>query len=74
MKTGAYWFKLLTDKEQEEFKVNFEKFNVTNFKRFEDYLKYKFGRFDSFICWAFVHANTKQGKEYWYEISQRKID
>lgn len=69
MKTGAYWFKFLTDKEQEEFKVNSKKEKCL-IKNMND----KFESFDKFIYGSFIHANTPQDYNYWHEISQRKVE
>lgn len=65
MKTGAYWLKFLTEKEQEEFKTN--SCNSFDFKMAKDY-----NDFDEFICSSFRWDRTKQGHNYWHEISQRK--
>ena len=67
MKTGAYWFKFLTDKEQEEFKVNCG-------GKFDEYLNKKHDSFGLFIALKFSWMNTEQGEDYWHEISQRKTD
>ena len=67
MKTGAYWFKFLTDKEQEEFKVNCGKY-------FNRILKHDFNKFSDFIYSSFMWDKTKQGGDYWSKISQRKTD
>lgn len=66
MKTGAYWFKFLTDKEQEEFKVN------TKFLNYK--MKEEKSSFNEFIIHSFVWEETPQGYDYWHEISQRKTD
>lgn len=67
MKTGAYWFKFLTEKEQEEFKVNCG--GWFDFKMVNNYMNFK-----SFITSSFNWVKTPQGTKYWHEISQRKTD
>ena len=68
MKTGAYWFKFLTDKEQEEFKENLTA------KDFEIDMTLNFESFEEFISGAFLWKKTNQGDKYWKQISQRKTD
>lgn len=67
MKTGAYWFSFLTEKEQEEFKVNCDEFNGID-------MALDVESFEDFIHDYFIWKSTPQGYKYWHEISQRKTD
>lgn len=69
MKTGAYWFSFLTEKEQEEFKVN-----CGSDEDFEIDMILTFKSFENFILDCFLWENTTQGFKYWSKISQRKTD
>jgi hypothetical protein len=65
MKKGSEWLKLLSEKEQQEFKEN-----CINF---EDKMNHNTKSFEWFLMEAFVWSNTPQGSEYWCEISDREI-
>ena len=69
MKTGAYWFKFLTDKEQEEFKLNCRLDG-----RFDYVMEKEIDHFKRFLMLVFPWGATLQGFKYWHEISQRKTD
>jgi hypothetical protein len=64
MKKGSEWFKLLREKEQQEFKENCRRFTHTMEKESD---------FTSFICSAFEWLKTPQGWDYWNEISERYL-
>jgi hypothetical protein len=64
MKKGSEWFKLLSEKEQQEFKENCRRFTFTMNEKSE---------FEVFIMSAFVWSNTTQGWDYWNEISERQV-
>ncbi len=79
MKRGAYWFKFLTEKEQEEFKEN-----AIDYKGYGWYYyltnHYRCSSFHEFILRAFVWCDTKQEIDswnygyynfYWCEIANR---
>jgi hypothetical protein len=63
MKKGSEWFKLLSEKEQQEFKENCIDF--------EDTMNYPYKSFKWFIMEAFIWSDTPQGLDYWNEISKR---
>ena len=62
MKKGSEWFKLLSEKEQQEFK--------DNCRNFEKSMETESG-FENFICLAFEWSKTPQGWDYWNEISNK---
>jgi hypothetical protein len=64
MKKGSEWFKLLSEKEQQEFKKNCKR------------LEYIMGlecSFWRFIARAFDWEESPQGGEYWSDISERQL-
>jgi hypothetical protein len=63
MKKGSKWFKLLSEKEQQEFKENCGDFEM----RIND----KYISFELFVLCCFPWKKTKQGVKYWNEISER---
>lgn len=69
MKTGVYWFKFLTEKEQEEFKVN-----CRTEDRFNHVMGGEIKSFKSFLMLSFPWQATSQKFKYWDEISQRKVE
>ena len=64
MKKGSEWFKLLSEKEQQEFKDN-----CKDFECIMD-LKSSFWRF---VSRAFHWRKSPQGHSYWYKISKRQL-
>lgn len=66
MKTGAYYFAKLSEKEQGEFRENCD--------NFEWLINEEFESFNGFIEAAFFWRNTTQGYDYREEIANRKID
>lgn len=64
MKKGSEWFKLLSEKEQQEFKENCIDFELI-MKTICD--------FSMFIEMAFAWNTTPQGANYWCEISERQL-
>jgi hypothetical protein len=64
MRKCSYWFSLLSEKEQKEYKANI---NVD-----WDFLKdHQEEDFENFITCGFIWEGTPQGKDYWSKISQR---
>jgi hypothetical protein len=64
MKKGSEWFKLLSEKEQQEFKENcveFDKVMATNYWGFNMFM---------WFC-GFFWNETPQGLEYWNKIAKR---
>jgi hypothetical protein len=64
MKKGSEWFKLLSEKEQQEFKEN-----CGDFKKAMSYRSSWF----RFIARAFEWMTSPQGHYYWQEISERQL-
>ena len=64
MKKGSEWFKLLSEKEQEEFKENCDDF---------EYIMEKECGFYDFLLSSFIWIETPQGHKYWNEISKREL-
>lgn len=69
-KKGSYFFKVLTDQEKIEFKQAFQRNRITEI---ENYLDKYYLSFERFMIYAFVWFETKQGNDYWQEISLREI-
>jgi len=66
MKKGSYWFSLLSEKEQKEYKENAKSdwyFMIENESE----------SFAWFIAGGFIWEYTPQGNEYWSRISQRNV-
>ena len=64
MKKGSEWFKLLSEKEQQEFKENCSIF---------EYLISNTSTLWDFIESAFIWDETPQGGCYWQEIASRRL-
>jgi hypothetical protein len=64
MKKGIEWFKLLSEKEQQEFKENCRNLEWLMSEEID---------FESFITSAFYWNDSPQGWDYWSEISKRQL-
>ena len=62
MKKGSEWFKLLSEKEQQEFKENCDDFNEA--------IKNECS-FLTFIAGYFTWEDSPQGWDYWNKISEK---
>jgi hypothetical protein len=66
MRKCSYWFSLLSEIEQKEYKANINvSWDLLNEHEEND--------FESFILCGFIWEITPQGNDYWREISKRKI-
>lgn len=72
MKEGTYWFSKLSEQEQKEFKENVEK--TLKGMAFENFVERTFITFSQFIMQGFYWRHTKQGFDYWVEISNRVVE
>lgn len=66
MKTGKYYFGLMTPEEQEKFKSN-----CGNTPTFEDVILHEHDSFWIFIASAFTWSRTNEGKNYWSKIAHK---
>ena len=64
MKTGGEWFKLLSKKEQQQFKENIDDFICLISEEID---------FEFFISSAFNWKDSPQGWDYWNNISRRYL-
>lgn len=69
MKTGKYYFGLLSETEQKRFKANCDENPY-----FEEAILREWDSFNHFINAAFTWYITPEGGLYWSEIANRKID
>lgn len=68
MRKCSYWFSLLSEKEQKEYKVN-----VGVGVDWDFIMEHEEPNFENFIGCAFIWEYTPQGHDYWFEISKRKV-
>ena len=74
MKKNSYYFSLLSEVEQGQFRENYENFRFAgNPKLFEDFLSKESAAFEYFISLGFSWCKTPldQGTFYWRKISDR---
>lgn len=74
MKKNSYYFSLLSEVEQGQYKSNYENFAFAiNPKSFEDFLNKESDSFEDFIATGFLWQRTtkNQGNYYWMKISER---
>jgi hypothetical protein len=73
MKKNSYYFSLLSEVEQGQYRENFN--NLSKLKiTFEEYLDLESINFGQFLSSSFLWGNTpkeNQGFNYWFEISNR---
>lgn len=62
MKKGSYWFSLLTEKQQSEFRANVG-------ERFYEIMNRNFRSFYLFIDDSFLWEGAEQGDKYWSDIA-----
>jgi len=73
MKKNSYYFSLLSEVEQGQFRENYENLSMLNIT-FEEYLDLESASFARFISSSFLWGNTpkeNQGFNYWFDISNR---
>ena len=80
--SGHYLLDLLSEEDQQKFKLNYELdyqeflsgvYPIHKLQTFEEYLDSKYPEFGDFIGSAFDWDNTKEGFEYWEEIAKIEI-
>ena len=72
MKKNSYYFSLLTEVEQGQYKENYERLNSQRgFRTFDEFLNGDQHSFENFVASGFVWLNTPQGFKYWCLISER---
>jgi hypothetical protein len=64
MKKGKKWFKLLSDVEQEQFKVNCG-------EEFDEIMEDRYTNFRNFLGGCFTWVDSLEGYDYWQEIYYR---
>jgi hypothetical protein len=64
MRKCSYWFSLLSEKEQKEYKENAK-------SQFDFIMEHAEEDFAGFIGGGFIWEGTPQGHKYWSKISQR---
>jgi len=72
MKKNSYYFSLLSEVEQGQYRENYESCKLAgNPKLFEDFLNKKIATFEHFIVLGFSWHKTSEGSIYWSKISDR---
>jgi hypothetical protein len=73
MKKNSYYFSLLSEVEQEQYRENYDNLNDGKKPPFEEFLNEEFYSFGVFIMVGFDWSKTPsdQGEDYWVKISNR---
>lgn len=66
MKKGSYWFSLLTEKQQSEFRANCK----NQYDNFAEIMNQKFDDLKKFVGGTFNWAESSEGNDYWMKIYQ----
>jgi hypothetical protein len=69
MKKGSYWFSLLSEVEQKEFRENVK--NAED--NFPELMNDEYRLFEHFMTLAFWFDETLQGHDYWSLISKLEV-
>ena len=67
---GPYYFSQLSSLEQRRFTHNLLSRTSMSLKWF---LNHEFDDFKTFVCSAFVFSSSREGDDYWYDISNREL-